>query len=158
MSNLGFRKALDSAGINKRRWLLLVTAMSLKKWEKIRLRQRWWIIRSHVILMDHNTTGDDQLSMSNWPNHEEKQARACQLASRSDDLPQKLVNLRVENAMKETHGSTSHQDNHRKMKKEMAGSGRILVRLSGQGPLLRVMAEAPTRRSQLLCRYDCCCG
>ena len=59
--------------------------------------------------------------------------------------PQKLVNIRVENSMKDKAMEVpAIREIIEKMEAEMAGNGRILVRPSGTEPLLRVMAEAPT--------------
>jgi len=68
-----------------------------------------------------------------------------QLASEVAIYPQKLVNIRVENAMKEKAMEVpAIKAIIEKMEEEMAGNGRILFRPRGTEPLLRVMAEAPT--------------
>ena len=62
---------------------------------------------------------------------------------RSTIYPQKLVNIRVENSMKDKAMEVpAIAAIIEKMEAEMAGNGRILVRPSGTEPLLRVMAEA----------------
>ena len=67
------------------------------------------------------------------------------LASEVTIYPQKLVNIRVENSMKDKAMEVpAIRAIIEKMEAEMAGNGRILVRPSGTEPLLRVMAEAPT--------------
>ena len=68
-----------------------------------------------------------------------------ELAAEVTIYPQKLVNIRVENAMKDKAIEVpAIAAIIEKMEAEMAGNGRILVRASGTEPLLRVMAEAPT--------------
>ena len=68
-----------------------------------------------------------------------------ELASEVTIYPQKLVNIRVENSMKDKAMEVpAIAAIIEKMEAEMAGNGRILVRPSGTEPLLRVMAEAPT--------------
>ena len=68
-----------------------------------------------------------------------------ELASEVTIYPQKLVNIRVENSMKDKAMEVPViAQVIQKMEAEMAGNGRILVRPSGTEPLLRVMAEAPT--------------
>ncbi|HEQ3307428.1 TPA: phosphoglucosamine mutase, partial [Streptococcus pyogenes] len=68
-----------------------------------------------------------------------------ELAAEVTIYPQKLVNIRVENSMKDRAMEVPAIANIiAKMEDEMAGNGRILVRPSGTEPLLRVMAEAPT--------------
>ena len=99
-----------------------------------------------VILMDYNTTGDGQLSAVQLTKIMKETGKSLsQLASEVTIYPQKLVNIRVENAMKEKAMEVpAIKTIIEKMEEEMAGNGRILVRPSGTEPLLRVMAEAPT--------------
>ena len=144
MSNLGFHKALDREGINK-----AVTAVG-DRYVVEEMRKSGYNLggeqSGHVILMDYNTTGDGQLSAVQLTKiMQETGMSLSQLASEVTIYPQKLVNIRVENTMKdkamEVPAIKAIID---KMEEEMAGNGRILVRPSGTEPLLRVMAEAPT--------------
>lgn len=144
MSNLGFHKALDREGINK-----AVTAVG-DRYVVEEMRKSGYNLggeqSGHVILMDYNTTGDGQLSAVQLTKiMQESGMSLSQLASEVTIYPQKLVNIRVENTMKdkamEVPAIKAIID---KMEEEMAGNGRILVRPSGTEPLLRVMAEAPT--------------
>lgn len=144
MSNLGFHKALDREGINK-----AVTAVG-DRYVVEEMRKSGYNLggeqSGHVILMDYNTTGDGQLSAVQLTKiMQETGMSLSQLASEVTIYPQKLVNIRVENIMKdkamEVPAIKAIID---KMEEEMAGNGRILVRPSGTEPLLRVMAEAPT--------------
>jgi phosphoglucosamine mutase len=71
--------------------------------------------------------------------------KLSELAAEVTIYPQKLVNIRVENSMKDKAMEVPPiKTVIEKMEAEMAGNGRILVRPSGTEPLLRVMAEAPT--------------
>ena len=71
--------------------------------------------------------------------------KLSELAAEVTIYPQKLVNIRVENSMKDKAMEVpAIKTVIEKMEAEMAGNGRILVRPSGTEPLLRVMAEAPT--------------
>jgi len=144
MSNLGFHKALDREGINK-----AVTAVG-DRYVVEEMRKSGYNLggeqSGHVILMDYNTTGDGQLSAVQLTKIIQETGKSLsQLASEVTIYPQKLVNIRVENTMKdkamEVPAIKAIID---KMEEEMAGNGRILVRPSGTEPLLRVMAEAPT--------------
>ena len=144
MSNLGFHKALDCEGINK-----AVTAVG-DRYVVEEMRKSGYNLggeqSGHVILMDYNTTGDGQLSAVQLTKIMQETGKSLsQLASEVTIYPQKLVNIRVENTMKdkamEVPAIKAIID---KMEEEMAGNGRILVRPSGTEPLLRVMAEAPT--------------
>ena len=144
MSNLGFHKALESAGINK-----AVTAVG-DRYVVEEMRKSGYNLggeqSGHVILMDYNTTGDGQLSAVQLTKIMKETGKSLsQLASEVTIYPQKLVNIRVENAMKENAMEVpAVKTIIEKMEEEMAGNGRILVRPSGTEPLLRVMAEAPT--------------
>ena len=144
MSNLGFHKALESAGINK-----AVTAVG-DRYVVEEMRESGYNLggeqSGHVILMDYNTTGDGQLSAVQLTKIMKETGKSLsQLASEVTIYPQKLVNIRVENAMKEKAMEVpAIKTIIEKMEEEMAGNGRILVRPSGTEPLLRVMAEAPT--------------
>ena len=144
MSNLGFHKALDREGINK-----AVTAVG-DRYVVEEMRKSGYNLggeqSGHVILMDYNTTGDGQLSAVQLTKiMQETGMSLSQLASEVTIYPQKLVNIRVENTMKEKAMEVpAIKAIIDKMEEEMAGNGRILVRPSGTEPLLRVMAEAPT--------------
>ena len=144
MSNLGFHKALDREGINK-----AVTAVG-DRYVVEEMRKSGYNLggeqSGHVILMDYNTTGDGQLTAVQLTKVIRETGKSLsQLASEVTIYPQKLVNIRVENAMKEKAMEVpAIKTIIEKMEEEMAGNGRILVRPSGTEPLLRVMAEAPT--------------
>ena len=144
MSNLGFHKALDREGIAK-----AVTAVG-DRYVVEEMRKSGFNLggeqSGHVILMDYNTTGDGQLTAVQLTKVMKETGKALsELAAEVTIYPQKLVNIRVENAMKDKAMDVpAIAAIIEKMETEMAGNGRILVRPSGTEPLLRVMAEAPT--------------
>ncbi|CYX85440.1 phosphoglucosamine mutase [Streptococcus suis] len=144
MSNLGFHKALDREGIEK-----AVTAVG-DRYVVEEMRKEGYNVggeqSGHVILMDYNTTGDGQLTAVQLTKiMKETGKKLSELAAEVTIYPQKLVNIRVENSMKDKAMEVSAiAAIIEKMEAEMAGNGRILVRPSGTEPLLRVMAEAPT--------------
>ncbi|HEP1272637.1 phosphoglucosamine mutase [Streptococcus pyogenes] len=144
MSNLGFHKALDKQGINK-----AITAVG-DRYVVEEMRSSGYNLggeqSGHVIIMDYNTTGDGQLTAIQLAKVMKETGKSLsELAAEVTIYPQKLVNIRVENSMKERAMEVPAIANIiAKMKDEMAGNGRILVRPSGTEPLLRVMAEAPT--------------
>ena len=76
-----------------------------------------------------------------------------ELAAEVTIYPQKLVNIRVENAMKEKAMEVpAIKVIIEKMEAEMAGNGRILVRPSGTEPSFACYGRsAYNRRSGLLC-------
>lgn len=144
MSNLGFHKALDAQGINK-----VVTAVG-DRYVVEEMRKSGYNLggeqSGHVIIMDYNTTGDGQLTAIQLTKVLKETGKSLsELAAQVTIYPQKLVNIRVENSMKDKAMDVPAIANViEKMEAEMAGNGRILVRPSGTEPLLRVMAEAPT--------------
>ena len=144
MSNLGFHKALDREGINK-----VITAVG-DRYVVEEMRKSGYNLggeqSGHVIIMDYNTTGDGQLTAVQLTKVMRETGKTLsELASEVTIYPQKLVNIRVENTMKNKAMEVpAIKAVIEKMEEEMAGNGRILVRPSGTEPLLRVMAEAPS--------------
>lgn len=144
MSNLGFHKALDAKGIQKE-----ITAVG-DRYVVEEMRKSGYNLggeqSGHVVIMDYNTTGDGQLTGVQLTKiMQETGKKLSELAAEVTIYPQKLVNIRVENSMKDKAMEVpAIREIIEKMEVEMAGNGRILVRPSGTEPLLRVMAEAPT--------------
>ena len=144
MSNLGFHKALDTKGIQKE-----ITAVG-DRYVVEEMRKSGYNLggeqSGHVVIMDYNTTGDGQLTGVQLTKiMQETGKKLSELTAEVTIYPQKLVNIRVENSMKDKAMEVpAIREIIEKMEAEMAGNGRILVRPSGTEPLLRVMAEAPT--------------
>lgn len=144
MSNLGFHKALDAKGIHK-----AITAVG-DRYVVEEMRKSGYNLggeqSGHVVIMDYNTTGDGQLTGVQLTKiMQETGKKLSELAAEVTIYPQKLVNIRVENSMKDKAMEVpAIREIIEKMEAEMGGNGRILVRPSGTEPLLRVMAEAPT--------------
>lgn len=144
MSNLGFHKALDAKGIQKE-----ITAVG-DRYVVEEMRKSGYNLggeqSGHVVIMDYNTTGDGQLTGVQLTKIMQATGKKLsELAAEVTIYPQKLVNIRVENSMKDKAMEVpAIREIIEKMEAEMAGNGRILVRPSGTEPLLRVMAEAPT--------------
>ena len=144
MSNLGFHKALEAKGIQKE-----ITAVG-DRYVVEEMRKSGYNLggeqSGHVVIMDYNTTGDGQLTGVQLTKiMQETGKKLSELAAEVTIYPQKLVNIRVENSMKDKAMEVpAIREIIEKMEAEMAGNGRILVRPSGTEPLLRVMAEAPS--------------
>ena len=140
MSNLGLEKALEAEGIR-----LLRTPVGDKYVLEEMLRTGASLggeQSGHVIFSDYSTTGDGLLTA----------LRVCETMLRSgaslDSLaaalkvyPQRLVNVRVK-TRKPLDQLPSVAEQIRQCERELAGSGRVLVRFSGTEPLARVMVEA----------------
>lgn len=136
MSNLGFHKALDAKGIHKE-----ITAVG-DRYVVEEMRKSGYNLggeqSGHVVIMDYNTTGDGQLTGVQLTKiMQETGKKLSELAAEVTIYPQKLVNIRVENSMKDKAMEVpAIREIIEKMEAEMAGNGRILVRPSGTEPLL----------------------
>ena len=100
MSNLGFHKALDREGINK-----AVTAVG-DRYVVEEMRKNGYNLggeqSGHVIIMDYNTTGDGQLTAIQLTKVMVETGKSLsELAAEVTIYPQKLVNIRVENSLKD---------------------------------------------------------
>ncbi|MBT9167386.1 MAG: Phosphoglucosamine mutase [Syntrophomonadaceae bacterium] len=95
----------------------------------------------HIILLDHNTTGDGVLTALQLATVlVDKQQPLSRLAASFIRYPQVLVNCRVKASAgweKNVRISQAMAD----VEKKLADSGRLLVRPSGTEPLIRVMLE-----------------
>lgn len=143
MSNLGFRKAVEAEGMSD-----VITQVG-DRYVVEEMRKNDYNFggeqSGHMIFLDYNTTGDGMLSGIQLLNvMKQTGKKLSELASEITVYPQKLVNIRVtdkNNAMDVPAIKAIVE----LMEQEMNGDGRILVRPSGTEPLLRVMAEAPTK-------------
>ncbi|WEV61085.1 phosphoglucosamine mutase [Streptococcaceae bacterium ESL0729] len=144
MSNLGFHKALENKGITS-----VITSVG-DRYVVEEMKKNGYNFggeqSGHMIFLDYNTTGDGMLSAIQLIKVMRETGKTLsQLASELVIYPQKLVNIRVENSMKnKAMDVPAIAQIITQMEEKMAGNGRILVRPSGTEPLLRVMAEAPT--------------
>ena len=142
MSNLGFRLAMDEQGIEvietpvgDRHVLeaLARTSSSLGGEQS-----------GHIVFADRATTGDGVLSGVQLV---DLVSRAqVPLSVLSDDvmdrLPQVLRNVRLEDRRDDIAEVIA--DQIEAVEKNLGERGRVLIRLSGTEPLVRVMVEAPT--------------
>ena len=97
----------------------------------------------HIIFSDHSTTGDGELSaLKLLLVMKETGKKLSELASEMKVYPQTLINVRVSDFGK----ARFPHDNEIKIaieraEKELGNDGRVLVRVSGTEPLIRVMLE-----------------
>jgi len=97
----------------------------------------------HVIFLDYATTGDGQLTAAQLLSLvNRRQAQLSSIATLMTKYPQVLINVKVTNEGK-LHFYTNQQIRNKieSVKEELGQDGRILVRLSGTEPLVRVMLE-----------------
>ena len=97
----------------------------------------------HVIFLDYATTGDGQLTAAQLLSivHKRK-TKLSYITKLMKHYPQVLVNVKVTPEGKEKYASDEEiKAKIESVKTELGDSGRILVRLSGTEPLVRVMLE-----------------
>ena len=97
----------------------------------------------HIIFLDHATTGDGQMSAIQVLNVLKRTGKKIsELADEMEVYPQVLVNVRVSN-----FGKTRLEKDEevqlaiKEASEELGDDGRVLVRVSGTEPLVRVMLE-----------------
>lgn len=143
MSNLGMYKALEAHGMKSVKTKVgdrYVVEEMLKNGYNLGGEQS-----GHIIFLDHNTTGDGMLTALQLLQVIKTTGKSlAELAADVTTYPQELVNIKVADkqaAMKNEKLLAVIKE----VEDEMNGDGRVLVRPSGTEPLLRIMAEAPTK-------------
>lgn len=140
MSNLGFHRGLEEAGIND------VMTQVGDRYVVAEMRKNNFNFggeqSGHIVLLDHNTTGDGMLVAVKLVDIlKQSGKKMSELAEQMDKYPQKLVNVRVT----DKHHVTDNQTVAAviaEVEALMGDKGRVLVRPSGTEPLVRVMVEA----------------
>lgn len=143
MSNLGFFKMGEKEKLNIKRTKVgdrYVLGEMLKCGHKIGGEQS-----GHVILLDHNTTGDGLVTGITLVSVMKRTGRKLSdLASVMKVYPQVLINAKVKNEFKSEDKYMAVPEIREKISEleaAFAGSGRVLIRPSGTEPLVRVMIE-----------------
>lgn len=144
MSNLGFRKALASAGIE------MVETPVGDRYVMEALVERKALLggeqSGHIIFADVAATGDGLLTavqLLNVVAGTGKELRELR-AEAMTEYPQVLVNVRVDRSVDIT-SVDSLWDEVASVEEELGDEGRVLVRPSGTEPLVRIMVEAPSQ-------------
>ncbi|MDX2596978.1 MULTISPECIES: phosphoglucosamine mutase [Streptomyces] len=140
MSNLGFKLAMERAGIR-----LVQTAVG-DRYVLEEMKQHGFALggeqSGHVIILDHATTGDGTLTGLLLAARVAETGRTLrELASVMERLPQVLINVPdVDKSRVKTSAdlAAAVADAER----ELGETGRVLLRPSGTEPLVRVMVEA----------------
>ena len=144
MSNLGFRQAMDAAGVS-----VVSTAVG-DRYVLEAMRENGFNLggeqSGHVIMADHATTGDGVLTALHIAARmAETKSELSELASVMTRLPQILINVpevdrtRVDSESELQQAVAAAAD-------QLGDRGRVLLRPSGTEPLVRVMVEAPTEQ------------
>ncbi|MER6737054.1 phosphoglucosamine mutase [Streptomyces puniciscabiei] len=140
MSNLGFKLAMEKAGIN-----LVQTAVG-DRYVLEEMKEHGYALggeqSGHVIILDHATTGDGTLTGLLLAARVAETGRSLrELASVMERLPQVLINVPdVDKSRVKTSADLAAAV--AEAERELGETGRVLLRPSGTEPLVRVMVEA----------------
>ncbi|MFI9807671.1 phosphoglucosamine mutase [Streptomyces sp. NPDC052301] len=140
MSNLGFKLAMEKAGIR-----LVQTAVG-DRYVLEEMKEHGYALggeqSGHVIILDHATTGDGTLTGLLLAARVAETGRTLRdLASVMERLPQVLINVPdVDKSRVRTSADLAAAV--AEAERELGETGRVLLRPSGTEPLVRVMVEA----------------
>lgn len=143
MSNLGLNKFAESHNIDLKQTKVgdrYVLEEMLKNEYNLGGEQS-----GHIIMLDYNPTGDGILtSLMLIQILLEKNIKASEVCKTIKKYPQLLTNVKVENSKKMLYLEDSEiQKEVERIKSELKGDGRVIIRPSGTEPLIRVMLEGP---------------
>ena len=139
MSNLALERALEAAGI------AFVRAKVGDRYVLELMHEKGWQLggenSGHIICLDKHTTGDALVSaLQVLTAVRESGATLGELCRELTLYPQKLVNVKVGKGFKwEAHAAVGKAKEA--AERELGKAGRVLLRLSGTEPVLRVMVE-----------------
>ncbi|MFG2119021.1 phosphoglucosamine mutase [Streptomyces sp. NPDC048710] len=140
MSNLGFKLAMERAGIH-----LVQTAVG-DRYVLEEMKEHGYALggeqSGHVIILDHATTGDGTLTGLLLAARVAQTGRTLrELAAVMERLPQVLINVPdVDKSRVKTSADLATAV--AEAERELGSTGRVLLRPSGTEPLVRVMVEA----------------
>jgi phosphoglucosamine mutase len=143
MANLGFRHAMDEAGIK------VVETKVGDRYVLEGLLQSGGILggeqSGHIIFLRHATTGDGLLTAVQFLSlARQRGVPVSEVAACMDRYPQVLVNIPVADREK-LQGAEDVWRAAAKAESALGEGGRVLVRASGTEPVVRVMVEARTQ-------------
>ena len=143
MSNMGMYKAMEAnemKGVRTKVGDRYVVEEMIKDGYNLGGEQS-----GHVVFLDYNTTGDGMLTALQLMSVVASSGKSlAELAAPVQDYPQELVNVKV-NDKKAAMKNAALQQAIEKVEHRLRGDGRVLVRASGTEPLIRIMAESPTK-------------
>ena len=139
MSNLGLERALEKHNIEFRR------ARVGDRYVLETLSETGGIIggetSGHVICLDRTTTGDGLIAALQVLAVMRRTGKPLsELVRGMEKYPQSMVNVRTEKSLDPTT-SSKIQDAVSQAERELADSGRVVLRASGTEPVIRVMVE-----------------
>jgi phosphoglucosamine mutase len=143
MSNLGFRKSMQEAGIE------MIETKVGDRYVMEALREHKGVLggeqSGHVIFLDKGRSGDGLLTavrlldVMAGTGKELRQLRTEAIT----EYPQVLENVRIQRGA-DVAGATALWEEVAEVEEDLGDEGRVLVRPSGTEPLVRVMVEAPS--------------
>ncbi|MFF0446322.1 phosphoglucosamine mutase [Streptomyces sp. NPDC004609] len=140
MSNLGFKLAMERAGVE-----LVQTAVG-DRYVLESMKENGYALggeqSGHVIVLDHATTGDGTLTGLLLASRVAATRKPlAELAAVMERLPQVLINVPDVDKSR-VHTSADLASAVAEAERELGATGRVLLRPSGTEPLVRVMVEA----------------
>ena len=144
MANLGFRKAMEQAGITN------IAAKVGDRYVLEEMRRTGAVLggeqSGHVIFGEFATTGDGILTAIEFLSLAARGERSlADLAGSMRRYPQVLVNVKVRDQTSLDSAETVWKAAEA-LEAELGDRGRVLLRASGTEPLVRVMVEAETQQ------------
>lgn len=141
MSNFGFLKAMENLGIE------VVKAAVGDRYVIQEMIKHDAILggeqSGHMIFLDHNTTGDGLVcALQVLRIMIETDSKLSDLASIFKRYPQATINVKVK-SKPPLDGVKQIQEAKNQVEKQLADSGRVLIRYSGTEDICRVMVEGP---------------
>ena len=144
-ADLGFMKYMQSIGIDTAR-----TAVG-DRYVLEEMRARGYAIggeqSGHVIFLHHSTTGDGELTAGKLlkllaRKHREEGTKMSELNAVYTKFPQVLINLTADKEQKQAYKEDEYIAGFiESQQQNLMGMGRVLVRVSGTEPKIRVMVE-----------------
>ena len=145
MSNLGFIKFMECQGIHTEK-----TAVG-DRYVLENMRENGYAIggeqSGHVIFLHHSTTGDGELTAGKLlkllaRKHREEGTKMSELNAVYTKFPQVLINLTADKEQKQAYKEDEYIAGFiESQQQNLMGMGRVLVRVSGTEPKIRVMVE-----------------
>lgn len=141
MTNMGFSRFCEDMGMN-----FVSTQVGDRYVLETMIREGYNIggeQSGHVIFLDYSTTGDGQLTAAHLLSLvHRRNAKLSSIATLMERFPQVMINVKVSPEGKRRFYTDKDVKMEIERVKEALGTrGRILVRLSGTEPLVRVMVE-----------------
>jgi phosphoglucosamine mutase len=139
MSNLGLEQALDSLDIP------FVRSAVGDRYVMRELLKRGWRLggesSGHIICLDKTTTGDGIVSaLQALSAISSSQSSLAELISKLNKYPQSMINVRIADSA-DIASSDTIQKAVADVESKLGSKGRVLLRLSGTEPVVRVMVE-----------------